>query len=179
MPPTWGDPGGVPRGSAVKWVPRGPGAVRNHVKLSFLSTALDPQADVILSQSYEGFKPVFRRKLRFRLPKNRLKKLVFRKIAKKNFFKTPKSRSHSIKPVKKIVNSGFPEFLKLGNDHWCPNGEIFREIGVFRLQGFWGPGAQGPWGPGALGHRDPGAQGPWGPGPWGPWALAYLYAGQH
>ena len=62
------------------------------------------------------------------------------------------------------MNSGFPEFLKLGNDHWCPNGEIFREIGVFRLQGFWGPGAQGPWGPGALGHRDPGALGPWGPG---------------
>ena len=49
------------------------------------------------------------------------------------------------------MNSGFPEFLELGNDHWWPNGEVFREIGVFRLQGFWGPGAQGPWGPGAPG----------------------------
>ena len=40
--------------------PRGPGVVRNRVNLSFLSTALDPQADVILSQSYEGFMPIFR-----------------------------------------------------------------------------------------------------------------------
>ena len=53
--PTWGDPGGVPGGSAVKWVPGGAGAVRNHVKLSFLSTALDPQADVILSQNSSSF----------------------------------------------------------------------------------------------------------------------------
>ena len=40
--------------------PRGPGVVRNRVNLSFLSTALDPQADVILFQSYEGFMPIFR-----------------------------------------------------------------------------------------------------------------------
>ena len=40
--------------------PRGPGVVRNRVNLSFLSTALDPQADVILSQNYEGFMPIFR-----------------------------------------------------------------------------------------------------------------------
>ena len=32
----------------------------NRVNRSFLSTALDPQADVILSQSPEGFRPVFR-----------------------------------------------------------------------------------------------------------------------
>ena len=40
--------------------PRGPGVVRNRVNLSFLSTALDPQADVILFQNYEGFMPIFR-----------------------------------------------------------------------------------------------------------------------
>ena len=40
--------------------PRGPRVVRNRVNLSFLSTALDPQADVILSQNYEGFMPIFR-----------------------------------------------------------------------------------------------------------------------
>ena len=34
--------------------------VRNRVNLSFLSTALDPQADVILSQNYEGFMPISR-----------------------------------------------------------------------------------------------------------------------
>ena len=33
--------------------------VRNRVNLRFLSTALDPQADVILSQSPEKFMPVF------------------------------------------------------------------------------------------------------------------------
>ena len=60
-----GGPGGGPWGG-----PRGPGAVWNRVNRSFLTAAFDPQADVILSQSYEGFKPVFRRKLRFRLPKN-------------------------------------------------------------------------------------------------------------
>ena len=55
VPPPWGDPGGVPGGSAVKWVPGGAGAVRNHVKLSFLSTALDPQAGVMLSQHSFSF----------------------------------------------------------------------------------------------------------------------------
>ena len=50
-----------------------------------------------------------------------------------------------------IVNSRFPEFLELGNVRWCRNGEVFCEIAVFRLLGFWGPGAQGPWGPGTLG----------------------------
>ena len=40
--------------------PRGSGAVQNCVNLSFLSTALDPQADVILFQNYEGFMPIFR-----------------------------------------------------------------------------------------------------------------------
>ena len=39
--------------------PRGPGVVRNRVNLSFLSTALDPQADVILPQNYKLSCPFF------------------------------------------------------------------------------------------------------------------------
>ena len=35
-------------------------SVGNHVKLSFLSAALDPQAGVQRSQIYEGFMPIFR-----------------------------------------------------------------------------------------------------------------------
>ena len=30
-----------------------------------------------------------------------------------------------------------------GNANWCQNSGFFSEIGVFRLQGFWGPRAQG------------------------------------
>ena len=33
--------------------------VGNHVKLSFLSAAFDPQEIVQRSQSYEGFMPIF------------------------------------------------------------------------------------------------------------------------
>ena len=45
-----------PRGSPP---PRGPRAVQNRVKLSFLSAAFDPQEIVQRSQSYEGFMPIF------------------------------------------------------------------------------------------------------------------------
>ena len=54
MPPSWGDPGGGPRGVPGEAL-GGPGAAGNIVKLNFLSTALDPQADVILSQNSSSF----------------------------------------------------------------------------------------------------------------------------
>ena len=48
-----------------------------------------------------------------------------------------------------MVNSRFPEFLELGNVHWCRNGEIFAKSEFFDCKVF-----------GGLGPRDPGAQGP-------------------